>query len=159
MATERGGEEAPTRRTPQQQPLKGRVKMTGKKLRKVRKAAVLGLFVRKLETRVREGDQASFYKHLKTMNLEGKRDRSSECIKDEDGILLRDVEIIIERGVRWFHTLLNTKSPMLDTNIAEGLDHRLENMPLGVSAHDAGADRRHPLMSKQKGCGTGRRFR
>ena len=35
-------------------------------------------FVRKLETRTREGDQAVFYKHLKTMNLEGKRDRSSE---------------------------------------------------------------------------------
>ena len=37
------------------------VKMTGKKLREVRKAAVLSFFwdfVRKLETRTREGDQA-----------------------------------------------------------------------------------------------------
>ena len=48
------------------------VKMAGKKLRKVRKAAVLSFFwdfVRKLETRPREGDQAGFYRHLKTMNL------------------------------------------------------------------------------------------
>ena len=41
------------------------VKMAGKNLRKVRKAAVLSFFwdfVRKLETRTREGDQADFYK-------------------------------------------------------------------------------------------------
>ena len=69
-------------------------------------------FVRKLETRAREGDQAGFYKHLKTMNLEGKRDRSSAYVK--------------------FHTLLNVKSPKLDPNIAEGLDQWPENMSLGV---------------------------
>ena len=101
------------------------MKMAGKNLRKVRKAAVLSFFwdfVRKLETRIREGDQAGFYKHLKTMNLEGKQDRSSAYVKDEDGVLLRDVELIRERWVRWIHTLLNAKSPRLDPNIAEGLD-------------------------------------
>ena len=66
------------------------------------------------------------------MNLEGKRDRSSAYVKDENGVLLRDVEIIRERWVRWFHTLLNAKSPRLDPNIAEGLDQWPENMPLGV---------------------------
>ena len=93
MATERAGEEAPTRRTPQQQPSKGR-EDGWKDLRKVCKAAVLRFFwdfVRKLETRAREGDLAGSYKHLKTMNLEGKRDRSSAYVKDEDGLLLRDV--------------------------------------------------------------------
>ena len=76
MATERGGEEAPARRTPQQQPSSKGREDGWKKLRKVRKAAVLSFFwdfVRKLETRTREGDQVRFYKHLKTMNLEGKR--------------------------------------------------------------------------------------
>ena len=109
--------------------------MAGKQLRKVRQAVVLSLFwdfVRKLKTRNREGDQAGFYKHLKTMNLEGKRDRSSAYVKDENGVLLRDVERTRERWVRWFHTLLNTKSPRLDPNIAEGLDQWPENMPLGV---------------------------
>ena len=108
------------------------MKIAGKNLLKVRKAAVLSFFwdfVRKLETRTREGDQASFYKHLKTMNLEGKRDRSTAY---ENGVLLRDVELIRERWVRWFHTLLNAKSPRLDPNIAEGLDQWPENMPLGV---------------------------
>ena len=89
-------------------------------------------FVRKLETRNREGDQAGFYRHLKTMNLEGKRGRSSAYVKDENGVLLRDIERTRERWVRWFHTLLNTKSPKLDPNIAEGLDQWPENMPLGV---------------------------
>ena len=134
MAIERGGEEAPTPRTPQQQPSKGR-ENGGKNLREVRKAAVLsflGDFVRKLETRNREGDQAGFYKHLKTRNLEGKRDRSSAYVKDENGVLLRKVELIRERWVRWFYTLLNAKSPRLDPNIVEGLDQWPENMPLGV---------------------------
>ena len=58
--------------------------MAGKKLRKMRKAAVLSFFwdfVLKLETRTREGDQVGFYKYLKTMDLEGKRDRSSAYVK------------------------------------------------------------------------------
>ena len=108
--------------------------MAGKNIRKVRKAAVLSFFwdfVRRLETRTREGDQAGFYKHLKTMNLEGKRDRSSVYVKDENGVLLRDIELIRERWVRWLHTLLNVKSPRLDPNIAEGLNQWPNNIPLG----------------------------
>ena len=115
--------------------LRKAVKMAGKNLRKVRKAVVLSFFwdfVRKLETRTREGDQAGFYKHLKTMNLERKRDRGSVYVKNENGVLLRDVELIRERWVRWFHTLPNAKSPRLDPNIAGGLDQWPENMPLGI---------------------------
>ena len=123
------------RAEPHSSNLRKAVKMAGKNLRKVHKAAVLSFFwnfVRKLETRTREGDQAGFYKHLKTMNLEGKRDRSSVYIKYENGVLLRGVELIRERWVRWFYTLLYAKSPRLDPNIAEGLDQWPENMPLGV---------------------------
>ena len=111
------------------------VKMAEKNLRKVRKAVVLSFFwdfVRKLETRTRENDQAGFYKHLKTMNLEGKRDRSSAYVKDENGVPLRDVELIRKRWVRWFYSLPNAKSPRRDPNTAEGLDQWPENMPLGV---------------------------
>ena len=76
-------------------------KMDGNILWNVSKAAVLGFFrnfVRKLETHAREGDEACFYKHPKTMNLEGKRNRSSAYV--EDGVLLEDVEFICERLVR-----------------------------------------------------------
>ena len=51
----------------------------GKNLEKFRKAAVLSFIwadICKLEERVRKGDQAGFYEHLKTMDLEAKRDRS-----------------------------------------------------------------------------------
>ena len=65
------------------------------------------------------------------MNLEGKRDRSSAYVKDENGVLLRYVEFIRERWVR-FHTLLNDKSLRLDPKIAEDLDQRPKTMPLGV---------------------------
>ena len=78
MATERGSD------------LRKTVKMAGKNLRNVCKAAVLSFFwdfVRKLKTGAREGDQAGFYKHLKTMNLQEERDRSSAYVKDEDGVL------------------------------------------------------------------------
>ena len=88
-------------------------------------------FVRKLETRTREGDQAGFYKQ-RTMSLKGKQDRSSANVKDENGVLLRGVELIHERWVRWFHTLLHAKTMRLDPNIGEGLDQWPENMPLGV---------------------------
>ena len=92
------------RASPNNDLLRKVVKKAGKNLEKVRKAAVLSFFwahVRKLKEGVRKGDQAGFDEHLKTMNLEGKRDRSSQFIKDRDGNLLRDVELIRERWVRW----------------------------------------------------------
>ena len=66
------------------------------------------------------------------MNLEGKRDCSSAYVKDEDCVLLREVELIRERGIRWFHTLLHAKSPKLDPNTAKSLDQWPENMLVGV---------------------------
>ena len=68
------------------------VKMPGKNLRKVCKAAVLSFFwafVHKLETHFLKGDQAGLYKNLRAMNLEGKRDSSLAYMKDEHGRLLR----------------------------------------------------------------------
>ena len=73
--------------------------MSGNNLRKVRKAAVLSFvwdFVRKLKTRTQEGVQAGFYKQLETMNLRAKQDHSSAYVKYENGVLLRDVELIRE---------------------------------------------------------------
>ena len=125
MTAERGGEEEPTRRPPNNGILRKAVKTAGKNLEKVRKTAVLSFFwahVRKLEASVRDGDHAGSYRRLKTMNLEGKRDHNSQIIKDEHGNILRDVELVRERWIRWFHTLPNTKSPKLDLNIAEGLE-------------------------------------
>ena len=132
--TERGGEETPTHRTPQQQPSKGREngwKKTSEGAQGCRAEFFLGLRpqTRNTQSRRRPG---RLLQALETMNLKGKRDRSSAYIKDENSVLLRDVEHIRKRWVRWFHTLLSAKSPRLDPNIAEGLDQWPENMPLGV---------------------------
>ena len=73
------------REEPHNNNLQKAVKMVEKNLRKVHKAAVLSFFwdfVRKVEPDAREGDQAGFYEHLKTMKLEGKRVRSSAYVKD-----------------------------------------------------------------------------
>ena len=117
--------------------LRKSVKMAGKNLRKVRKVAVLSFFwdfVRKLETRAREDDQAGFYKHIKTMNLKRSVTAARRTSKkiENDNVLLRDAEHIRERRVRWFHTFLNAKSPKPDSNIAEGLDKWPEIIPLDV---------------------------
>ena len=93
------------------------------------------VYVRTLDERFRKGDQAGFYERLKTMNLEWKRNYSSLFIKDEDGNLLRDVELIRERWVRWFHTFLNTKSHYRSSRSVA------RKHTAGSAAHDAGVDR------------------
>ena len=112
-------------------------------------------FVRKLKTCVREGNQAGFDKHLKTMNLEGKRDRSSVYINDEDSILLRDVELIRKRLVRWFYSLFNAKSLKLDLSIAKGLDQWPVKMPLGVEPTIQELTCAIRSCGERKGCQTG----
>lgn len=85
-----------------------------------------------IEPRVREGHRAGFYGHLKPMNLERKRDHSSQFIIDENSNLRGD-EFIRVRWVRWFFlTLLISNPPKLDANITVGLDkcprtHRWES--------------------------------
>ena len=147
------------RADPHSSNLRKAAKMAGKNVRKVRKAAVLSIFwdfVCKLETRTREGDQAGFCKHHKKMNLERKRDRSSTYVKDENGVLPRDAELIRERWIRWFLTLLNPKSPRLDPNIAEGLGQWPENMPLEVQPTMQELTDAIRLLAKGKAVGSDR---
>ena len=55
-----------------------------------------------------------FYAHLKGANLETSRKFSSQFIRDEQGRLLRDPEVILQRRTRHFKALLNNSSPTLD---------------------------------------------
>lgn len=87
--------------------------------------------VHKLESHIRDG-KAGFFERLKTMSLERKQDRSSKFIKNGDNHILRDVELICEQWVRWFYTLLNTKSPKLDPGTAEDFDQWPVNTPRRV---------------------------
>lgn len=51
-------------------------------------------------------DQADFYEHLKIMEIGGTESASAQCIKDQDGTLLREAERFRARKVRFFDTLL-----------------------------------------------------
>ena len=100
------------------------LKATTKQLNRTRAEAVQRFFkdyVSQLEGRIREGDQFGFYKHLNGIGLEGKKTLNSQYIEDEEGRLLGDNALIRERWVRWFHKLLNTKSPTLDPSIVNEL--------------------------------------
>ena len=66
------------------------------------------------------------------MDLEGELDCRSAYMGGEDGIFVKDVKRMHERWIRWFHTLLNAKSPTLDLDSTEGLDQWPENAPLGI---------------------------
>ena len=121
------------------------VKATTKQLKRTRAEAVQKFFedyVSQLDGRIREGDQFIFYKHLTGMDVDGKRMFSSQYIKDEEGRLLRDNALIRERWVRWFHKLLNTKSPTRDPSIVDVLKQwppcrPLDNVPSRGDAEEA----------------------
>ena len=55
------------------------------------------------------------------MDIEGKRTRISQYIKDEEARLLQDNALIRHRWMEWFPKLLNTMSPTLDPNIVDEL--------------------------------------
>ena len=64
------------------------------------------------------------------MQLEKTKKVESQCIRDEEGRLLRDRGRIRERWVRFFRSLLNAKSDMLDPNIPKRLpSHPVASAP------------------------------
>ena len=101
-------------------------------LKRVRNAAVVPFFehhVVELENRLRMGDQHGFFQNIKSVQLEETKKVESQCVRDE-GRLLRDKGRIRERWVRFFRSLLNSKSDMLDADIPK----RLPQHPI-ASAH------------------------
>ena len=56
----------------------------------------------------------------------------SQCVRDEEGTLLRDKGRIRKRWVRFFRSLLNSKSDMLDTDIPKRLPQHPVASALGI---------------------------
>ena len=91
-------------------------------LERVRKAAVVRFFERhvvELEKQLRMGDQHGFFQNIKSVQLEETKEVESQCVRDEEGRLLRDKGRIRERWVRFFRSLLNSKSDILDADITK----------------------------------------
>ena len=103
-------------------------------LKKVRSAAVIRFFERhvvELEKQLRVGDQHGFFQNIKSVQLEETKKVESQCVRDEEGRLLRDKGRIRERWVR-FRSLLNAKSDMLDPDIPKRLPQHPVTSALGI---------------------------
>ena len=93
-------------------------------LKKVRSAAVVRFFERhvvELEKQLRVGDQHGFFQNIKSVQLEETNKVESLCVRDEEGRLLLDKGRIRERWVRFFRSLLTSKSDVLDPDIPKRL--------------------------------------
>ena len=66
------------------------------------------------------------------MQLEETKKVESQCVRDEGGRLLRDKGRIFERWVRFFRSLLNSKSDMLDPDIPKRLPQQPVASALGI---------------------------
>ena len=66
------------------------------------------------------------------MQLEETKKVESQCVHDEEGRLLRDKGRIRERWVRFFRSLLNSKSDMLDPDIPKRLPQHSVASALGI---------------------------
>ena len=79
----------------------------------------------RLEALYENRDLRGLYKHLKkSVGLGGRQSRGQQFIKDEKGVLLRDKAEILQRWGRLLGTLLNTKSPKLNSVIMEEVQQR-----------------------------------
>ena len=104
-------------------------------LKKVRSAAVVRFFERhvvELEKQLRVGDQHGFFQNIKSVQLEETKKVESQCVHDEEERLLRDKGPIRKRWVRFFRSLLNAKSDMLDPDIPKRLPQHPVASALGI---------------------------
>ena len=66
------------------------------------------------------------------MQLEETKKVKSQCVRDEEGRLLRDKGRIRERWVRFFRSLLNSESDMLDPDTPKRLPQHSVASALGI---------------------------
>ena len=78
------------------------------------------------------GDQHGFFQNIKSVQLEETKKVESQCVRDEEGRLLRDKGRIRERWLRFFRSLLNSKSDMLDADIPKRLPQHPVASALGI---------------------------
>ena len=104
-------------------------------LKRVRSAAVVRFFERhvvELEKHLRMGDQHGFFQNIKSVQLEETKKVESQCVCDEEERLLHDKGRIQERWVRFFRSVLNSKSDMLDADIPKRLLQHPVATALGI---------------------------
>ena len=78
------------------------------------------------------GDQHGFFQNIKSVQLEETNKVESQCVRHEEGRLLRDKERILERWLRFFRSLLNSNFDMLDDDIPKRLPQHPVASALGI---------------------------
>ena len=106
-----------------------------RKLRETMQAAedrYLEVYACELEEFIVAGDARGWYGHLKGgWELQGKKLESAQYIRDENGKLLRKLDVIRARWRRYFTSLLNTTSAALNRTIIESLSQKPTALSLG----------------------------
>ena len=119
-------------------------------LKRVRSAAVVRFFERhvvELEKQLRTGDQHGFFQNIKSVQLEETKKVESQCVRDEGGRLLRD-----NLG-RFFRSLLNSKSDMLDPDIPKRLPQQPVASALGIEPTEEEITTAMEVMANEKAVG------
>ena len=75
---------------------------------------------------------ARIFPKLKAVQLEETNKVESQCVRDEEGRLLRDKGCIRERWVRFFRSLLNSNLDMLDADIPKRIPQHSVASALGI---------------------------
>ena len=125
-------------------------------LKRVRSPAVVHFFERhvvELEKQLRMGDQHGFFQNIKSVQLEKTKKMESQCVRNEEGTLLRDKGCIRERWVRFFRSLLNSKSDMLDADIPKRLPQRPVARALGIEPTEEEIATAIKAMANEKAVG------
>ena len=99
------------------------------------------------------GDQHGFFQNIKSVQLEETKKVESQCVRDEGGRLLRDKGRIRERWVRFFRSLLNSKSDMLDPDMAKRLPQQPVASALGIEPTEEEIATAVKAMANEKAVG------
>ena len=99
------------------------------------------------------GDQHGFFRNIKSVQLEETKKVESPCVRDEGGRLLRDKERIRERWVRFFRSLLDSKSGMLDPDIPKRLPQQPVASALGIEPTEEEIATAMKAMANEKAVG------
>ena len=124
--------------------------------KRVRSAAVVRFFERhvvELEKQLRMGDQHGFFQNIKSVQLEETKEVESQCARDEGRRLLRDKGRIRESWVRFFRSLLNFKSDMLDPDILKRLPQQPVASALGIEPTEEEIATAMKAMANEKAVG------
>ena len=125
-------------------------------LKRVRSATVVRFFERhvvELENQLRIGDQHGFFQNIKSVQLEETKKVESQCVRDDGGRLLCDRGRIRERWVRFFRSLLNSKSDIVDPYISKRLPQQSVTSALGIEPTEEEIATAMKTMANEKAVG------